>query len=369
MNFNIRVGWFGAHPFNHSLSMDVYRLALVSVTKKKCFKSCCDVKAWPTEQLVFRKKNRLLKAFGDYISYPVRIFFQSRSLGITHFLDHSSAHLIPWVSKNSKTIVTLHDLIPLRYKGELNPRQIERFRKKVENLKNADAIIAVSEYSKKEAIELLGCQSEKIFVVPNGVEPALPEYTEIECIQRMRALGCAGVVMSVGSNIPRKNLVVLPDALAKAKSVTGGPIGLVRVGERLPDWLSVELKASLGEDYFVELGRVDQSTLNAVYQSIDVVVIPSLYEGFGLPVLEAFAAGKAVACSKTSSLPEVGGEEAEYFDPESGSEVGEAIGRCLAGLSNKVAAERRKKVAEHYNWERHVRAVFSVYEIILKEVD
>lgn len=362
------VRWYGAHPENRSTSMDIYRLALCDALKRTSDPSSFEVSAWPHEELALDKnKSRVRKALANYVSYPTRVFLESRKASLVHFLDHSSAHLIPRVHSTTKTVVTLHDLIPLRYPGDLNASQVERFQAKANQLKQADAIVAVSDYSKNEAVELAGCHPDSIFVVPNGVRLFSDHFEQSDVVSQMREKGCAMVVFSIGSTLPRKRLSILPEAMNQAQKILGGKIGLIRAGASLDNALRMEIESVVGKDFFHEFGRVDQETLDGLYHETDLVFIPSLYEGFGLPVLEAFAAGKAVACSNRTSLPEVGKEEAFYFNPDDCGSAGQAIARGLPSNVSEQSINRRKAIAHSHSWERHLSSLFEVYRKVLDE--
>lgn len=346
--------------------MDVYRLALCDALKRREDSDGFEVISWPQgEPVLDGERSRIRKAFANYMSYPLRVRSETQRASIVHFLDHSSANLIKKIQPGALTVVTLHDLIPLRYPGELNCGQIQRFRKKANQLKEADAIIAVSEYSKNEAIELVGCDPESIHVVPNGVRVLSGKGLKSEVVTRMRERGNRIIVFSIGSTLPRKNLQLLPKALGVAQKILGTKVGLVRAGAKLNGELRKEIESVVGEGGFHEFGRIEQDELDSLYHEIDLVFIPSLYEGFGLPVLEAFAAGKAVVCSDRTSLPEVGKQEAHYFDPDDAESAGRAIAAGSLGKASLSCEERRKAIAGAHSWDRHLDSLFRIYGALL----
>ena len=164
-----KVQWFGSHPSEPSPSMRVYREYLYASCKKE---DRFEIRCWPRTGVAIGRGTRTGNIFGKYFRYALRVAGSSWG-EIVHFLDHSSGYLVPWVPKEKKVVVTLHDLIPLRVPIGLSDAQLARFRRSVFCLQNCDAIITVSNYSKNEAIELLKIDEEKIHVVPNGV--AVPE--------------------------------------------------------------------------------------------------------------------------------------------------------------------------------------------------
>jgi glycosyltransferase involved in cell wall biosynthesis len=357
-----KVQWFGAHPEECSLSMDIYRNELIMCETEG---DRYEVQCWPDEPVVAnRKKRRLRRAFAKYYSYPLRVRMV-KDVSLVHFLDHSSAHLLSVVPEKVAKVVTLHDLIPMRYAGELSARQHARFKSVVETMLMADAVISVSEYSKKEAVDLLGLDENKIHVVPNGVRsmdflPAMSAHVRL-----LKDRGADVVILSISSCLRRKNLSILPEVLKIAQEKSGQKLGLLRVGGALPSQLLEELEQTMGPEFILEAGKIDWAELQECYASADVLFFPSLYEGFGLPVLEAMVYGTPVAASSSSSIPEVGGKLAEYFDPNDAEDAALAVLSCL--LHVETAREHRIEHARTFSWERHRRGCFDVYDKVLSE--
>lgn len=323
-----------------------------------------EIECWPEKGTVVQMGSRLQKAIAKKVSYQLRVANSSPSQ-VVHFLDHSSGYLIPRVPRDRKIVATLHDLIPLRFPGGLSENQVERFRKTVSYLKECDAVVSVSEYSKREAIELIGLREEQIHVVPNGV--TAPRELKARCqeIGRLREAGAQVVVLSIGSLQERKNLRILPGALKAFQQETGLKAGLLRVGPLLDASLSAEIQKVCEPGCFLEAGRLSESSLWQAYQSCDMVIVPSFYEGFGLPVIEALACGKGVAASSQSSLPEVGGEWAEYFNPDSEEEAGRALARLVPAINVTSIEVSRKEAVQGLTWRKHLEGLYQVYESVL----
>ena len=282
------VQWYGSHPAENIASMDVYREGLLrEISPDDDF----EIRCWP-EAGSWNPKgesssggdgslSRLVRAVKKYPAYAQRVRNTSADTGIVHFLDHSMAHLLPAVPAGMKTVVTVHDLIPLSYPGEQTTAQKRRFRRNVENLVHADAVIAVSEFTKSEIVEQLGIDPERIRVEPNGV--SVPDVGGKECaaVNQLRTSGADAVLLSVGTTLQRKNLKILPAALKTAIEHSGKKLALLRIGDLLDADLAKSLRAVLGGDRLIELGRVDEETLWSAYRAADVLVFPSLHEGFG----------------------------------------------------------------------------------------
>lgn len=336
--------------------MQVYRDRLLEVVPSGGEEITC----WPPKGTPAFSSSRYSRIWAKKVSYPRRVG-SVRDIDLVHFLDHSSAYLIPSVRSGLPVVATLHDLIPLRFQGELSGSQIDRFRRNVTNLRKCDALVSVSEYSKKEAIELLDIDPEKITVIPNGVSLPARSKKPSKFVKRLREVGVDFLVLSVGSTRERKNLSILPEAMASFERVSGKKGGLLRIGGKLNDTLVGELASLLGER-FVEAGPLNDEDLWACYQNCDTVFIPSHFEGFGLPIIEAFSCGRAVACSGSSSLPEVGGAFAHYFDPKKGEDAGHALAKCFQEHDDQRCISGRLERAGQFTWQKHLQGISEVYE-------
>jgi glycosyltransferase involved in cell wall biosynthesis len=213
-------------------------------------------------------------------------------------------------------------------------------------------LIAVSESTKGDLVRLYGVRPERIRVVPLGV--AKPQATAAP-VSRLAELGLDGnFVLQVGRVEPRKNQTAALAAVERLDGVT-----LAIAGPERDAALAAKLRSS---QRCRVLGRVDQPTLELLYRRAGAVIVPSLYEGFGLPVLEAMARGKVVVAAKASSLPEVGGEAALYFhdsaDPE---QVASVLG---VALNDKALRTRLAKAAlaraATFTWDKTAAGVAAV---------
>jgi glycosyltransferase involved in cell wall biosynthesis len=226
--------------------------------------------------------------------------------------------------------------------------------------RSADRIIAVSEATKTEIGCVLDVPSERVDVVYEGGRPPGPATPEAELRARLR-LGDAPLVLSVSARRPHKNLSRLLQAFA---GLAEGPL-LVLPGYPTPfeGELAAEIaRLDLGARVRL-LGWVSEDDLEALYLGARCFVFPSLAEGFGLPVLEAMERGLPVACSNASSLPEVAGDAARYFDPFDVMDMRRAIAEVLAddSLRSRLAAAGRSR-ALLFSWERAAAETVAVYE-------
>jgi glycosyltransferase involved in cell wall biosynthesis len=224
-------------------------------------------------------------------------------------------------------------------------------------------VIADSQSTKRDLLQLLGADESLIDVVPLGLgaqRRAQPLH-EAELRERLR-LGSKRALLTLSAKRPHKNLLTLIGALARIPQERRPK--LIMPG--YPTWHEQELRRhaeALGvADDLLLLGWVSEPELEGLWQLADAFVYPSLYEGFGLPVLEAMARGVPVACSNASSLPEVAGDAAMLFDPRSESKIAAAIERLL---SDESEAERLRRAgierAKQFTWERTARLTLHSY--------
>jgi len=280
-------------------------------------------------------------------------------------LFHATEHLLPPL-KNAKTVFTLHDLIfqffpeyhlPLNRWFLVNA--MPHF------LRRADAIIAVSECTKRDAIYFYNLPPEKITVIYEGVNPALRPVDAPELIDQARVRYAHGqpFIFFLGTIEPRKNIPTLIDTLRVLRA-RGLPHRLLIAGRK--GWLYrgvfEHARATGMENEIDFLDYVPDADLPALFAACDAFVFPSLYEGFGLPPLEALACGAPVVCSNTSSLPEVVGDAAVLVDPRDVGEIAAAT-ECVIGDPSRRAELRARGIAQaaQFSWERAARETLQLY--------
>jgi glycosyltransferase involved in cell wall biosynthesis len=277
---------------------------------------------------------------------------------------HSLASTAPLHGRFAR-VVTIHDLI---YK--LHPDAHEGVRTLGMRVlvplaaRRSQRVIAVSRSTRDDLVRHLGVPAGKIDVVPQGLgtPPRVQPLPEAE-LRRRHALGARPVVLSVSAKRPHKNLGRLLEAAALLPA-DRRPVVVV---PGYPTWHEAELReraGALGLDDDVRfLDWVGQEELEGLYALAACFVFPSLYEGFGLPVLEAMRRGVPVACSDRSSLPEVAGEAALLFDPESPRAIAGAIEALLTdgALAERLRAAGRDR-AVAFTWEATARGVLASYE-------
>lgn len=275
-------------------------------------------------------------------------------------LYHSPYYLMPYRA-GVPMIFTCHDLIPL-----IKPDYYTFMQRLIFRLTHWLALhttrvtIAVSESTRRDLLRFFRVRADRIVVVPEAVDAHFTPQAAaaIDAVRQKYALPDR-YVLYFGSNKPHKNLPRLVAALFKSE------IHLVIAGQwdaRYP-----EAKRLAAQNERVQfIGPVNDDDLPALYSGARLFVFPSLYEGFGLPVLEAMACGAPVACSHTSSLPEVIGEAGVSFDPLDVQSIGDAIAQVIDDRDLQLALhERGLQRAAQFTWERTAQQTLGVYQSIL----
>jgi glycosyltransferase involved in cell wall biosynthesis len=278
-------------------------------------------------------------------------------------LVHSLASTAPLWGR-FRRVLTVHDLIYARFPEAHSGIRDKGMRVLVPwSVRRSDLVIADSQSTRNDLVELLGLASDQIDVVPLGlgaVRRAVP-LSEHDVRARLD-LGERPVVLSLSAKRPHKNLLALIGALARIASEER-PV-LVLPGYPTAHEGELRQRARvLGVEEDVRFpGWVSTAELEGLWSLAQAFVFPSLYEGFGLPVLEAMARGVPVVCSSASSLPEVAGDAALMFDPNDESEIAGALRRILsdAGLRERLRTLGRDQ-AERFSWERSARLTLESY--------
>jgi glycosyltransferase involved in cell wall biosynthesis len=262
------------------------------------------------------------------------------------------AHAIPFAWPG-KALTVVHDLAFERYPHAYSPgeRAYLRLTTRWAAIRSR-LLIAVSESTKADLVSAYGVKPDRIRVVPLGAPT--PQVAPAPA-SRLTELGLSGnFVLQVGRIETRKNQV---GALAAVERLDG--VTLAVAGPERDPALAARLRQS---DRCRVLGRVDQPTLELLYKRARVVIVPSLYEGFGLPMLEAMVRGKVVVAAKASSLPEVGGDAALYFhDAADAEQVAKVIEVALGDEPlRKSLAKAARERARKFTWDRCASGVAEV---------
>jgi alpha-1,3-rhamnosyl/mannosyltransferase len=232
-----------------------------------------------------------------------------------------------------KMMVTIHDLTHLVYPEFLPSKIVHLYFKFIFWFvcKRANHIMTDSESTKNDLIRFYKADASKMTVVPLGVgkEFVRKNHEEVDYLYgKYNIPRDKKILLYVGNLLPHKNLNKLLEGFARMQGREN--CRLVLVGKAFDGRTQDTREKDLGiEGLTIHAGMVSQEDLVNFYNLADLFVLPSLYEGFGLPVLEAFACGTPVACSNVSSLPEVGGNVAKYFDPKDPESIARALERSI----------------------------------------
>ena len=265
-------------------------------------------------------------------------------------------------------VVTVHDVSYLSHPQYFTPFRQRQLRLTVKRtVRRAAKVLAVSEFSRKAILDAYGIEESKVVVVPNGASARFrPMVREAAAAAVRERFGISGpFVLTVGDLQPRKNHLGLIGAFESLmRSEPRLRHQLVFVGK--DTWHSKEVHEAAARSPLADrirfTGFVSDEDLVSFYGACDMFVFPSFYEGFGLPILEAMACGRAVACSNTSAIPEVADSAALLFDPASAPEMARAMRDLLVDAELRARMERLALArAAHFSWERAARQTLEVY--------
>lgn len=261
-------------------------------------------------------------------------------------------------------VVTVHDLAFLRYPEHLPASRRAWLVTAIRHsARSANRVITVSQHTADDLCTWLDIDPDKVSVIPLAASPRIRRITGSELrVFRLKYDLERPTILAVGTLEPRKNLPMLLRAFAAVRDQI--PHRLVLVGPE--GWLSDELHQTARDlnlgDRLTFTGFVDDEVLSGWYSTADLVAVPSFYEGFGLPMLEAMSCGAPVLASQTSALPEVGQDAAEYLAPSAQEEWSEALVRLV---NDETARSRMSSAglerAQAFSWEESARSTWQVY--------
>lgn len=294
--------------------------------------------------------------------------FSAGSRGMRADIYHEP-NFIPFRFKGP-TIVTIHDLSIIRF-PETHP--VDRARaigqKFTWAIERADAIITVSHFVRNELIDKFGVDEKKVFAIHNGVSETYRPRVASEIVSVMTKYGLTygRYLLAVGTLEPRKNLSRLCRAYSSLPEQLKARYPLIIVGMKgwgVQDQDDIEILQR--ENQIIQLGYLEDRELQDIYAGACLFVYPSLYEGFGLPVLEAMSAGIPVMASNTSAMPEVSGDAALLVDPFDVDGIRWEIESLLNDLPRRDEMSRLGlENAGHFSWEKCATETLNVYRQVM----
>lgn len=282
-------------------------------------------------------------------------------------------NVLPLPSNRGKSIITIHDLYFLIRPEHTNfmtklilPREARHA------VRRCDAIIADSESTKRDIIENLGVDAEKVKVVYLAARPEFRVLSDAQILSAIRAKYTNNhpYILFLGTLEPRKNLVSLIQAFAMVKRTGNFPHKLILAGRRgwgYEDIFAEIERQNLSQEVIVP-DYVENADIVGLYNAAELFVYPSLYEGFGLPVLEAMACGTPVITTNISSLPEVAGDAGVLVAPDDVGGLAQAMVRVIS--DQEYSSELRNKGLEQvkkFSWNKTAKETFRVYQQVLNK--
>ena len=277
-----------------------------------------------------------------------------------------SPDFIPPFRRNCKSVITIHDLNFLLYPHFLTPESAKYYGQIDQAVRKCDYIIAVSESTKRDIIQLTGAPEGKISVVHEAAHPVYRPLPDAQFLQRVKKRPATerDFILFVSTIEPRKNVATLLRAYKQLLDDYHPNVNLVLAGEK--GWLFDRVFALVdqfglrGRVHF--LGRVSTEDLLELYNAAELLVHPAFYEGFGLPPLEAMACGTPVVVSNTSSLPEVVGDAALMVEPTDVDGMTVAMWRLLSDKAlHQEMSDKGLKRARQFSWRRAAIETLSIY--------
>ena len=303
----------------------------------------------------------------EHFSIPLKV----HRLGAD--LLHSPHYVLPLFCRQ-RSVVTIHDCIHLLFPEYLPNRLAPRYAREMMGsaIRRSDLVLTVSEASRRDILSFYpSTNPDHVCVVPNAIDEAILQDPGEEEMERVRErYQIRGRFILYAGNIkPHKNLARLIGAFGLLKQRPGHEdVKLLILGDEVNKYgglrRSVEA-AGIRQDVRF-FGFVPERTLAALYRLADAFAFPSLYEGFGLPPLEAMACGTPVVTSNISSLPEVVGDAALLVDPYNVEDIASGLERVLGDEALRAGLVARGHVrVKHFSWERSARAIHAHYMKVL----
>lgn len=307
--------------------------------------------------------DRILNGLWHRLRLPLWVELAGGAMNVFHSPDFT----LPPV-RRAQTILTVHDLSFIRVPECAHPKLRSYLMRAVPaSVRRADIVLADSECTRADVIELLNVNPDRVEVVYPGVEQRFRHERDVRVLRavRMRYALPERFVLGLGTLQPRKNLERLIEAYGRLHGEVGSQIKLVIAGGA--GWMYQSIFRRVEElglqDAVCFPGYVADPDLPALYTMAELFAFPSLYEGFGLPPLEAMACGTPVVTSNVSSLPEVVGDAALMVDPLDVAALADAMRRALSGRPlREEMVQRGTAQARRFTWRRAADKLLDVYQ-------
>ena len=360
---------------NASFSMDVYADGLVKGLRE-VRPEWSIVELTPTfAEYHGSPIKRASKYYQRYWAWPQELQRQA-DVDLFHVVDHSDGHLVYGLChQQRRVIVTCHDLINYKqsenisHQAQLPLLSTWIWRYAVRGIRQADRIITVSHHTAKDVTAIFGVTPDALQTAHNGIDAQfrpLPKPQTEAVRSRYHLTPETFCLLNVGSNHPRKNICTVLKVL-DALHQAGHRVHFLKAGADFTSEQKTYISQQNLTDWVTYVGKPDKAELVQLYNAVDVLVAPSLYEGFGITPAEAMACGTPVIASNTTALPEVVGNAGILVPPTDIQAIATAIKRL-----QQDPVEYQKLVvagcdrARLFTWQRHAESVAAVYENILE---
>ena len=306
---------------------------------------------------------------------PLKSYWRTFGMGKDLVRDqidiyHGLSHELPFnFPKEVKSVVTIHDLIFEKFPQQYAWADRQIYRKKfTHSCEIADRVVAISEATKKDLIEIYQVPEEKISVIYQSCAEIFYEKADEETQEKTRIKYKLpkDYLLYVGSIIERKNLLNIVKAIHLIPPDQQMPLVVVGEGKKYADKVKNYIHQNGLENLIHFLAQIDFADLPAIYQMATLFIYPSLYEGFGIPVIEALASGTPVITSSVSSLPEAGGPDSHYVDPNSIEELKKALEDLPANQAHLTSMYKKgEDYVKKFDREKVTREMVELYESLL----
>lgn len=379
----MNVALFAGLDTDHSYSMNKYATGLAGALQiqysQYSLEHSFQLYHGPGIRLPFLlKRSRRLSALvnegpATHILYPQQA--RSQQADVNHVLDHSYGSLVAALPAE-RTVVTCHDLIPLEV-PDIHPTFYSRmtgkrwYKKSVAAITQAAWIIAISEHTKRDVMKHTGYNPDRITVIPHGIDHRFRLIADRAWLERTRQrLGLpedCKFILHVGSCATYKNIPVLLEVFDLVRHKVKEPVWLIRIGAPFTASQQRFVKRRGLKDWIWGVDGPPIDDFVALYNLADVLLFPSLYEGLGLPLIEAMACGLPVVASNVASIPEVLGDGQMMFSPHDVDGMADAV----VGIFNNPALrqeliEKGLRRVKRFSWLLVAEQVFAVYEEVMR---
>lgn len=334
---------------------------------------------WQTCHVARKHRLGRLEWIWDTIYLPALLSQKNIDIYQYNSLSENEPLAPPFPFGKHRIVATIHDLIPLRFPDQCSSyfsKSLGSFdyRAKLRRIMHADAIITVSEHSRQDIQAFCAYPEDRIFVAYNGISDyfrQIPTEDQLCQFRQIYSLPENFLLYLGGYYAGRKNISRLLEAykLLIHSDISPTP-KLVLAGLSNPEHrtrICTKIHERRLDRYIITLPFIPDEELPLLYRSAAILIYPSLYEGFGMPVAEAMACGTVVVTSNVSSLPEIAGDAGIYCDPYNVNSIAEMIYKSLTDVSLRArVAQAGPQRARRFTWEQTAQTILSVYEQVYR---